>query len=116
MDIYQQAMYIYCAIPRDDYEIPLITLENIEWGLGHKFLYVHTGLLQFGLNPLVRPGLNISPMYCIIDSLHCKFLDALVGGFSTPLHNGVVWSLVVPHFVVSLTSPRILTLLYAYNK
>jgi len=38
----------------------------------------------------------------------------MIGGFQAPLHNGPVWSFVLPRFQVSLTDPFIYTLLQAY--
>jgi hypothetical protein len=39
------------------YQIPLIKPDDIEWGLEHNYKYVHLGLLQFGINPLVDQAL-----------------------------------------------------------
>lgn len=74
----------------------LIKPEDFQWGLekGHK--YVHLGLIQFGIKPLIRPGLNVSFLACVLDSCHNQFIDALIGGFEAPLHNDLVWSSIVP--------------------
>lgn len=96
------------------YLIPLIHQEDIEWGLQNGYKYVHLGLIQFGINPLVRPGLDTSVLTCIIDSRHNTFSDALISGFQAPLHNGPVWSSALPRYQVSLSDPYINTLLQAY--
>lgn len=62
----------------------------------------------------MRPGLNVSCLACVIDSRHNKFSDVMVGGFEAPLHNGPVWSSIVPCYQVSLTDPHISDLLQAY--
>lgn len=75
---------------------------------------MHLGLIQFGINPLVRPRLNTSVLSCVIDSRHNQFFDAFISGFQAPLHNDPVWSSALPRFQVSLTDPYISSLLQAY--
>lgn len=49
----------YCSVNvplslgQNVYQIPIIKQEDIEWGSEHGYKYVHLGLLQFGINPLV---------------------------------------------------------------
>jgi hypothetical protein len=112
----------YCSVNipislgQSKYQLPLIQQEDIEWGLKHGFEYIHIGLIQFGLNALVHPGLNTHALLCIIDSRHNNFQDAMISGFQAPLHNGPVWSSALPRFQVSLRDPYINTLLQAYLK
>jgi hypothetical protein len=96
------------------YQIPLIQQADIDWGLANGYEYIHIGLIQFGINPLVRPGLDTSVLTCIIDSRHNTFQDALISGFQAPLHNGPVWSSALPRYQVSLRDPYINSLLQAY--
>jgi hypothetical protein len=96
------------------YQIPLIQQADIDWGLEHGYKYVHLGLIQFGINPLVRPGLDTSVLTCIIDSRHNTFLTLLFLDSKLHLHNGPVWSSALPRYQVSLTDPYINTLLQAY--
>ena len=84
--------------------------------MSHGYEYIHIGLIQFGLNALVRPGLDISALLCILDSRHNEFHDALISGFQAPLHNGPVWSSALPRFQISLRDPYINSLLQAYLK
>jgi hypothetical protein len=83
-------------------------------GTENGYEYIHIGLIQFGINPLVRPGLDTSVLTCIIDSRHNTFTDALISGFQAPLHNGPVWSSALPRYQVSLRDPYINSLLQAY--
>ena len=78
------------SVGQDVYQIPLINREDIQWGLEHGYKYVHIGMIQFGINPLVRPGLNTSCLTCMLDTCLNKFNDALLGGFQSPLNNGHV--------------------------
>lgn len=110
----------YCSVNvpislgQTKYQIPLIQQADIDWGLEHGYEYIHIGLIQFGINPLVRPGLDTSALLCIIDSRHNSFQDAMISGFQAPLHNGPVWSSALPRYQVSLRDPYINTLLQAY--
>ena len=101
---------------QDVYQIPLIKPEDIEWGLSKGYRYIHLGMLQFGINPLVRPGLNTSCLACVLDTRMNQFHDALIGGFQSPLNNGPAWSSVIPIYQVSLTDPYINEFLHAYIK
>lgn len=113
-------LFRYCSynvplsLGQSVYQIPLIQQSDIDWGLEHGFKYVHLGLIQFGINPLIRPGLNTSILSCVIDSHHNKFSGTLISGFQAPLHNGPIWSSALPRFQVSLTDPYISSLLQAY--
>jgi len=126
--IYDLPMFKFCAstlirycsnnvplsLGQSVYQIPLIQQSNRDWGLEHGFKYVHLGLIQFGINPLVRPGLNTYVLNCIKDYRHNHFSDVLISGFQAPLHNAPVWSSSLPRFQVSLIDPYISTLLQAY--
>ena len=63
------------------YQIPLIKSEDVQWGIEHGYNYIHIGMIQFGINPLVRPGLNTSCLTCVLDTHLNQFQDALLGGF-----------------------------------
>lgn len=96
------------------YQIPLIQPENIKWGLENGYRYIHIGIIQFIINPLVRPDLNTSCLTCVLDTRMNNFNDALLGGFQNPLNNGPVWSSVIPRYQVSLRDPYINEFLNAY--
>ena len=96
------------------YQVPLIKKEYIEWGLEHGYRYIHIGMIQFGINPLVRPGLNTSCLTCVLDTRLNNFQDALLGGFQSPLNNGPAWSSFIPRYQVSLTYPYINEFLTTY--
>ena len=113
-------LFWYCShnvplsLGQSVYQIPLIQQSDIDWGLEHGFKFVHIGLIQFRINPLVIPGLNTSVLSCIIDSRYNQFSYAIISGFQAPLHNGPVWSSALPRFQVSLTDPYISSLLQGY--
>lgn len=68
----------------------MIKQEDINLGLSHGYHYVHIGLIYFGVNPLVRPGINVSCLTCVIDSHNNKFTYSLLGVFEALLHNGPI--------------------------
>ena len=53
----------------------------MQWGIEHGYNYIHIGMIQFVINPLVRPGLNTSCLTCVLDTRLNQFQDALLGGF-----------------------------------
>jgi len=81
---------VHIILTQRMYQMPLIKLEDVQWGLEQGYKYVHLGLIQFGINPLIRPSLNVSCLACVIDSHHNQFTDALLGVFEAPFHNGLV--------------------------
>lgn len=50
------------------YQIPLIRPKFVQWELEQGYKYMHLGLIQFGVNPLVRTSLNLAFLVCVIDS------------------------------------------------
>jgi len=87
------------SVGQSVYQIPLIRKEDVEWGLSHDYKYIHIRLIQFGINPLVQPGLDNSCLTCVLDTRHNKFEDALIGGFQNPLNKGHVWSSVITRYM-----------------
>ena len=78
------------------------------------FKYVHLGAIKLGLGPLVRPYLPISSLCVAIDTRHRTFADAIIGGFTAPLHDGPAFGTIYPKYSVSLEDPYIYDLLKAY--
>ena len=58
--------------------------------------------------------MNISSLCCVLDTCHLDFVDALIGGFEGPLHNGPLFGTIFPKYCVSLADPYIYDLLKAY--
>jgi hypothetical protein len=52
----QKIRYVSSNIPvslsNHAYQVPLITNEDLQYGLDHNHKYVHMGFIQFGLNSL----------------------------------------------------------------
>ena len=76
---------------------------------GHNFL--HIGLVQIGVKPLIREGLNCSILMAFRDTRHIRFEDSLLGTIQTSLSSGPIHFDCFPIFTVSLHDPHIRTAL-----
>ena len=73
---------------------------------GHNFL--HIGLVQVGVKPLIRKGLNSSILMALRDTRHIKFDDSLLGTIETNLSGGPVHFNCFLDFPVYLHDPHVL--------
>ncbi|KAL0002100.1 hypothetical protein SO802_015881 [Lithocarpus litseifolius] len=73
---------------------------------GHKFL--HIGLVQVGVKPLIREGLNSSILLTLRDICHIRFNDSLLRTIETSLSGGPVHSNCFPNFTVDLHGEHIM--------
>ena len=87
---------------------------QIDWVKAQGFKYVHLGAIKLGLGPLVRPYLPVSSLCVAIDTRHRNFSDVIIGGFTTPLHDGPAFGTIYPKYFVSLEDPYIYDLLKTY--
>ncbi|KAL0008795.1 hypothetical protein SO802_010297 [Lithocarpus litseifolius] len=67
---------------------------------GHNIL--HIGLVQVGVKPLIRLGLNSSILLALRDTRHIRFNDSLLGTIETSLSSGPVHFDCFPDFTVHL--------------
>ncbi|PIN20109.1 hypothetical protein CDL12_07206 [Handroanthus impetiginosus] len=65
-------------------------------------------MIQIGLKPLTRPGLNTSALILVRDKRHNQFEDSLLGIVEPTLCDGPVYFKCFPNFTVSLTDPNIM--------
>ena len=75
----------------------------------HKFL--HIGLVQVGVKPLIREGLNNSILMALRDTRHVRFNDSLLGTMESSLSGGPVHFDCFPNLTVALDDPHILKVL-----
>ena len=95
-------------------QILLLKKSQIDWEKSKGFKYCHLGAIRFGLNALVWPFMNINSMCVVVDTHHNQLSDAIIGGFSSPLHDGLAFGTVYPKYSVSLDDPYIYKFLQAY--
>ena len=72
------------------------------------FNFLHIGLVQVGIKPLVRQGLNSSICMALRDIRHLNFDDSLLGVVQSNLSSGPVHFDCFPNFIVSLHDPHVL--------
>ena len=72
------------------------------------FNFLHVGLVQVGIKPLVREGLNSSVCIALRDMRHLNFDDSLLGVVQSDLSSGLVHFDCFPNFTVSLHDPHVL--------
>ena len=76
---------------------------------GQKFL--HIGLVQVGVKPLIREGLNNSILMALRDTRLIRFNDSLLGTIESSLSNGPVHFDCFPNLTIALDGPHILKVL-----
>ena len=76
---------------------------------GHN--YLHIGLVQVGVKPLIREGLNCSILMALRDTRHVRFNDSLLGTIESSLSCGLVHFDCFPNFTVGLHDPHIMKVL-----
>ena len=64
----------------------------------HNFL--HIGLVQVGVKPLIKKGLNNSILMALRDTCHIRFSDSLLGTIETSFSGGPVHFNCFPNFAV----------------
>ena len=94
--------------------INLLEKRQIDWAKKQGYKYAHLGAIKLGLGPLVRPYLPVSSLCVAVDTRHTQFADAIIDGFTTPLHDGPAFGTIFPKYSVSLDDPHIYDLLKAY--
>ena len=76
---------------------------------GHN--YLHIGLVQVKVKPLIREGLNCSILMAFRDTCHIRFNDNLLGTIKSSLSCGPVHFDCFPNFIVGLYDPHIMKVL-----
>ena len=117
-EIYRSSSWINKKIFKTDYHVKTIEQVygiNIEFKTcyllspatirvhkkqGHNFL--HIGLVQVGVEPLIREGLNSSILMALRDTRHIRFNDSLLGTIETSLSCGPVHFNCFPNFTIHL--------------
>ena len=73
-----------------------------------KYNFLHIRLVQIGVKPLTREGLNIIVLLSLRDKRHMKYLDSILGNLEMSLCNGPVYFNCFPNFSLGLRDPHIL--------
>lgn len=73
-----------------------------------KYKFLHLGMIQVGLKPTTRDGLDTYALISVRDKRHKKFKDSLLGVVETSLMAGPVHFSCVPNLTLSLSDPTLL--------
>lgn len=88
--------------------VHLFSSNSLKNHLNKGYKYIHIGLVQVGLKPLTRIGLNNSFLAILRDARFEIFEDSLLGTVESSLHKGLVSFDCYPNFTVSLSDKNIL--------
>ena len=69
---------------------------------------MHIGLVQVGVKPLIREGLNNLILMALRDTRHIRFNDSLLGTIESNLSDGPVHFNCFPNFTVHLYDPHVM--------
>ena len=73
-----------------------------------KYSFIHIGLVQVAVKPLIRQGLNTSVSLCLRDGRHLNFDDSLLGMIETSLYEDPIYFNCFPNYCLSMSDPNLL--------
>ena len=79
-------------------------LMDMQW----KYSFIHIGLVQVAVKPLIRQGLNTSVSLCLRDGRHLNFDDSLLGMIETSLYEDPIYFNCFPNYCLSMSDPNLL--------
>ncbi|XP_043810348.1 uncharacterized protein LOC122723141 [Manihot esculenta] len=89
-------------------KITLLSAKTLNHHRSKKYKYIHIGLIQVGIKPLTREGLNTSILAVVRDARFLNFQDSLLGSIETLLSEGPISFEVYPDMTISLNDLNIL--------
>ena len=95
-------------IKKADSKIELLSPTSIAKHKEKGFRYIHIGLVQVGVKPLNREGLNTSILATLRDKRFRNFKDSLLGTVESSLCKGPISFDCYPNFTVSLEDTNLL--------
>ena len=95
-------------IKKADSKIELLSPTSIAKHKEEGFRYIHIGLVQVGVKPLNREGLNTSILATLRDKRFRNFKDSLLGTVESSLYKGPISFDCYPNFTVSLEDTNLL--------
>lgn len=89
-------------------EVKLLSSTSLDKHKAKGFRYIHIGLVQVGIKPLNREGLNTSILAALRDKRFKDFEDSLLGTIESSLCKGPISFDCYPNFTVSLNDENLL--------
>ncbi|KAK9983911.1 hypothetical protein SO802_033436 [Lithocarpus litseifolius] len=95
------------SISRHHEKCCLFSKKNINEFLATKLKYLHIGLVQVAVKPLIRKGINASALMCLRDARFKKFKDSILGMITASLYDGPIYFDIYPDICLALDDPNI---------
>ena len=121
--IYKQSIFSKFSI-KSDYKIKTFertfSLENENesiqlfdgelMGKQWEYSFIHIGLVQVAVKPLIRQGLNTSVLLCLRDCRFLNFDQSIIGRIETSLYEDPLYFNCFPNYPLPLSEPHPLKL------
>jgi len=88
--------------------IQLLSQKSLQKHLAQNYKYIHVGLVQVGIKPLTKEGLNTSILAVLRDTRFQNFQDSLLSSIKSSLCSGPVSFDCYPNITISLKDKNIL--------
>ena len=88
--------------------IQLLSQKSIQKHLARNYKYIHVGLVQVGIKPLIKEGLNTFILAVLRDVRFHSFQDSLLSSIESSLCSGLVSFDCYPNITISLKDRNIL--------
>jgi len=88
--------------------IQLLSQKSLQKHLARNYKYIHIGLVQVGIKPLTKKGLNTSILAVLRDARFHNFQDSLLSSIESSLCSGPVSFDCYPNLTISLKDRNIL--------
>ncbi|XP_073225611.1 uncharacterized protein [Cicer arietinum] len=87
--------------------INLLSSKTLKKHADRNYNFIHIGLVQLGIKPLTREGLNTSILCVLRDARFLNFQDSIISTVESSLCQGPIWFGRYPNFSLSLKDPNI---------
>jgi len=98
----------YLAYKKPFETIQLLSQKSLQKHLARNYKYIHIGLVQVGIKPLTKKGLNTSILAVLRDARFQNFQDSLLSSIESSLCSGQVSFDCYPNLTISLKDKNIL--------
>ena len=88
--------------------IQLFSQKSLQKHLARNYKYIHVGLVQVGIKPLTKEGLNTSILAVLRDARFQNFQDSLLSSIESSLCSGPISFDCFPNITISLKDKNIL--------
>ena len=97
------------SIQKESETMHLLSESSIKAYLKHRFRFIHFGLVQIGIKPLVHKGVDCPIFLALRDDRLNNYKDSVLAMIQTNICNGPIYFNCFPNFTVDLQDPLILS-------